>query len=171
MLASWKPDPDSELAAAAANLACAADLHIQDSGCRVDEVDTIELLGVEAYSCVATEEHDDLDFPEWSVLLVLRTQGHILTADDFAATVTPMVGELIRLRLHATHDLSFADGLLGEDEDIFDPEVADRLRRDSLFICAHVDFDHPHVPTREECEARILEVVRPALSAAPAPFS
>lgn len=126
-------------------------------------VDSPNLMGCEVYSALQTDEHNDESFPRWTVLLVLRTNGHSVTTNDGAVTMTPAVSDLLLFDLHQIHVLNLPDAASPTDEnDWWTPEHTAACCRDYPFVCAHIDVEDR--PTREEAESLLLAQLEPALS-------
>lgn len=159
----WRPT-DRRLQAAARRLADAAAQHVHYLSPWDDStaVDTVDLLGCEAYSALQTDEHTDEGFPRWTVLMVLRTNGHSITVNDGARTFVPEAGDLVLFDLHTVHELDLPARAWPEDDgDALSPPHLEMLCRDFPFVCAHLDVERR--PARAEAETMMLDVVAPAL--------
>lgn len=125
-------------------------------------VDVPRILGCDVYSALQTDIHADEDFPRWTVLLVLRTNGHSVTVHDGGHTFVPAVGDLLLFDLHRDHVLDMPPHAFPENEELwFSKEHTERLCREYPFVCAHLDLDER--PSRSRAEAAFAELLQPAL--------
>lgn len=160
----WTPiHPDIE--AAMERLADATSRHVHDPGFHRDPVmvDTVMLDGLSVYSTLQTDEHADDDFPPWTVLLVLRSEGHILTTEDGSRVMTLKAGDMVTFPLHETHVLDLppeADALIDE-RGIEHPEIMARLCAEFPFVAVNLDLEDR--PTREQAEGLMVARLAPAL--------
>lgn len=156
---------DPELAEVIGVMAEAAAGHVHQMLAWDDQntVDSPRLLGCEVYSALQTDEHTDDGYPRWTVLLVLRTNGHTVTVNDGAEVMTPAVGDLLLFNLHQTHVLDLPEAAFPPNEDgYWTEEHIAACCRDYPFVCAHIDLEIR--PTRKQAEALLLEQLRPTLS-------